>query len=66
MCLFKYTLSVSYYTGESSTTNTQVHKERYLTDSINHERKQQVEREHAVKLNSEETKVIVENVFFSN
>lgn len=43
---FFYTLSTSYYTGDSSTTNIHVQKERYLTDSISHERKQQVEREH--------------------
>lgn len=46
---FCYTLSVSYYTNERSTTNVQVQKERFLTDSVNHDRKQQIERELSVR-----------------
>lgn len=46
--LFKYSISTSFYTGEPSTTNVHVQKEKYLTDSISHDRKQQIEREHTV------------------
>ncbi|CAF1016796.1 unnamed protein product [Rotaria sordida] len=43
---FFYTLSISYYTNEPSTTNVHVQKEKYLTDSISHDRKQKIEQEH--------------------
>ncbi|UJR30262.1 hypothetical protein I4U23_017800 [Adineta vaga] len=43
---FCYTLSISYYTNETSTTNIHVQKEKYLTDSVSHDRKQQIEHEH--------------------
>ncbi|CAF1134302.1 unnamed protein product [Adineta ricciae] len=43
---FCYTLSTSYYTKDTSTTNIHVQKERYLTDSVSHDRKQQIEQEH--------------------
>ncbi|CAF0981262.1 unnamed protein product [Adineta steineri] len=44
---FCYSVSVSYYTGQPSTTNVHVPREKYLTDSISHDRIQQIEREHA-------------------
>ncbi|CAF1014819.1 unnamed protein product [Rotaria sp. Silwood1] len=43
---FFYTLSTSYYTNEPSTTNVHVQKEKYLTDSVSHDRKQKLEQEH--------------------
>ncbi|CAF3689414.1 unnamed protein product [Rotaria socialis] len=43
---FCYSLSISYYTKEPSTTNVHVQKEKYLTDSVSHDRKQKLEQEH--------------------
>lgn len=43
-------MSTSWYTKDTSTTNIHVQKERYLTDSVSHDRKQQIEQELMVNI----------------
>ncbi|CAF0829543.1 unnamed protein product [Didymodactylos carnosus] len=43
---FFYTISTSFYSRQTSTTNVQVQNARFLTDSINQQRKQQLENDY--------------------